>query len=255
MKFLSTRRASIAALGLMFPGASVGAQHVRLRVTSDTDDTPVPRALVVLLNDRGVWRTDDDGMVVVDAQHPGANVFTVRHIGLKPITTTLNVPARGTLAVHVIMRPAPQVLDTVAIAARATESLLSGFDQRRLYNSGGHFITWADIQAKRPRETLDLFRSVLGVQVAMVNGAPTITSTRGLGVGGSSCKPLVGFDGMVLSAAFDVNDISPDEIYGIEIYSGSATIPSQYLVLTGGSSCGLVMIWTVNGVRQSTRRG
>ena len=156
---------------------------------------------------------------------------------------------------HVILRPAPVALDTVAIAARATETVLSAFDQRRLYNVGGHFITWADIERQRPRETLDLFRNLLGVRVMMVDGAPTIVSTRGIGVAGSSCKPLVGFDGLVLSAGFDVNDITPNEIYGIEIYGGSVTIPAQNLALTGGSSCGLVMIWTVNGPRQSAKHG
>lgn len=253
---MKSRRACIAALSLLLVGAvSAAAQRVRLRVTSDTEDTPVPRALVVLLNDREVWRTDDDGILVAEALHPGANVFTIRHIGLAPITTTLDVPARGTLAVHVIMRPAPQVLDTVAVAARATEPVLSAFDQRRLYSVGGQFITWADIQVKRPRETLDLFRNVLGVQVIMVNGTPTIASTRGLGVAGASCRPLVGFDGMVLTAGFDLNDIGPDEIYGIEIYSGSATIPAQYLASAAGSKCGLIMIWTVDGARRRAKGG
>lgn len=256
MKSVSTRRACVAALGLVLLGAgSAAAQRIRLRITSDTEDTPVPRALVVLLNDREVWRADDEGLVVVEALHPGANVFTIRHIGLAPITTTLNVPERGTLAVHVIMRPAPQVLDTVAIAAHATVPVLSAFDERRLYTVGGHFITWADIERQHPHETLDLFRRVPGVQVIMVDGVPTIASTRGLGVNGRSCAPLVGFDGIVLSAGFDVNDIQPGEIYGIEIYNGSATIPAQYLVLTGRSPCGLVMIWTANGAHQSAKPG
>ena len=250
-----TRRAWIAALLLTVAGTgSAWAQQVRLRVTSDTIDTPVPNALVVSLNDRSVWHTDDEGMIIVKAVHPGPNVYTVRHIGLAPVTTTLEVPEHGTLAVHVIMGPAPQVLDTVAITARASEARISVFDQRRLYNTGGHFITWADIERQHPRETIDLFRQVLGLQVITVNGRSTIASSRGIGVAGSSCRPRVGFDGIALGSDFDVNDISPNEIYGIEIYNGAATIPGQYLASAPGGSCGLVMIWTLNGAYQSAKR-
>ncbi len=252
---LSMRRTWIEALLLLVAGAgSASAQQLRLRVTSDTVDTPVPKALVVSLNDRALWRTDDDGLIVVTTLHPGPNVFTIRHIGLAPITTTLEVPEHGTLAVHVIMHPAPQVLDTLSITARAADGRLSVFDQRRLYNSGGHFITWADIERQHPRATIDLFRQVLGLQVTNVNGEPAITSSRGIGVAGTSCRPRIGFDGIVLGSDFDVNDFSPNEIYGIEIYNGAATIPGQYLASATGGSCGLVMIWTLNGAHQSAAR-
>ena len=53
---------------------------------------------------------------------------------------------------------------------------------------------------------------------------------------------------------FDVNDIAPSEIYGIEVYSGAATIPAQYLAATSGGSCGLIMIWTSDGAQQSAKR-
>lgn len=251
MTGIPTRRAGIGALLLLVATAvSVRGQQVRLRVTSDTVDTPVPQALVVSLNDRAVWHTDDEGLIVVTAVRPGPNVFTVRHIGLAPITTTLEVPEHGTLAVHVIMHPAPQILDTVAITARTAEPRLSVFDQRRLYNTGGHFITWADIERQHPLQTIDLFRQVLGLQVTIVNGEPAITSSRGIGVAGTSCRPRLGFDGIVLGSDFHINDISPAEIYGIEIYNGAATIPGQYLASAAGASCGLVMIWTSNGAHQ-----
>lgn len=243
-----------ALLVLAVVAGTAGAQHVRFRVTSDTEDTPVPGAQVVSLNDRALQRTDDDGIVDISVVHPGANVFTVRHIGLTPITVTLQVPGKGTLAVHVIMHPAPQVLDTVSVRARARELQLSTFDRRRMDNVGGHFITWADIELRRPRVTIDLFREVPGLQVINVNGHAAVTSTRGLGVNGASCRPRVGFDGMVLSSDFDVSDILPSEIYGIEVYDGAATVPGQYLSSVAGSSCGLIMIWTLDGARQSAKR-
>ena len=249
-------RASIAALLAVAAGAATGsAQQVRFRVTSDTADTPVPRAQVVSLTDRSVWRTDDDGLILLRVSHPGPNIFTIRHLGLAPISITLEVPEHGTRAVHVIMGPAPQRLDTMSIKARAAaEPQLSAFDERRMHNAGGHFITWADIDRQQPHETLEIFRRVLGLSVRLIDAEPKIVSTRGIGTAGFSCRPGIGLDGMVFNTDFDVNDIPPSAIYGIEIYNGGSTIPSRYLVSGAQSGCGLIMIWTMDGARQSAAR-
>ncbi|HEV8496740.1 MAG TPA: TonB-dependent receptor plug domain-containing protein [Gemmatimonadaceae bacterium] len=250
----SHRALFLAAPLFVVAGAtSAWAQQVRFRVTSDTLDTPVPKAQIVSLNDRAVWRTNDDGIILLTASHSGANVFSIRHLGLAPISVTIDVPEHGTRAVHVIMDPAPQRLDTVSIKERALEPQLSAFDERRTHNPGGHFITWSDIERQQPRETLDLFRRVLGLQVRMINAEPQIVSTRGIGTAGFSCRPGVGLDGMVFTSDFDVNDIPPSAIYGVEIYNGGSTIPSKYLASAAQSTCGLIMIWTMDGARHSSR--
>jgi hypothetical protein len=252
--------ASQIAKALLLLGVATGnawGQYVRFRVTNDADDAPVPKAQIISLSDRAIWRTDDAGIIVLAVLHPGPNVFSIRHLGLAPITTTLNVRDNDTLKVHVVMTPAAQVLDPVDIKARASAEMpLSVFDERRLHNAGGHFITWADIQRRQPFETLDLFRGVLGVRVVRpAIGDAIVESSRGVGVMGGSCPLRVGLDGMVLGSTrdFNVNDISPREIYGIEIYSGAATIPGQYLASAVGASCGLIMIWTADGARQNAK--
>ncbi len=243
--------------------APASAQQVRLRVTSDTEDTPVAKAMVLSLNDRDVWQTDDDGVLFVTVRHPGPNVFTIRHIGLAPITMTVDVPESGTRAVHVVMNPPPRLLDPVDINALGSTPQLSVFDDRRLHNSGGHFITWQDIARENPHATIDLFRNMLGLRVTVpATGAAFITSSRGTGLTGTTCRPRVGLDGVVIgqtaspgseTGAFDVNAIAPGEIYGIEIYDGGATIPGQYLTGVAGGSCGLIMIWTLNASHQRTK--
>ena len=252
-------RHHIALLFMVVGARNASAQYVRLRVTNDADDAPVQKAQIISLSDRALWRTDDAGIMVVTALHPGPNVFTIRHLGFAPITTTLNVREHDTLKVHVVMSPAAQVLDPVDVNARATaEKPLSAFDDRRLHNAGGHFITWEDIQRRQPHETVDLFMTVLGVRVikAPPYYDPVIESSRGVGLMGASCPLRVGLDGMVFGNTkdFDVNDIAPSEIYGIEVYSGAATIPAQYLAATSGGSCGLIMIWTSDGAQQSAKR-
>jgi hypothetical protein len=259
MNGVRTRRVCLGALQLLLAGtASARAQYVRLRVTNDAaDDAPVPRAQVILLNDRSAWQTDDQGVIVLRPQHPGANIFTIRHLGLAPITTTLNVREHDTLKVHIVMNSAPQLLDTVSIRALAsTSKSLSPFDERKLHNAGGHFITWIDIQHQRPVETSDLFRRVLGLRVIRSGFGTMIEATRGGGAAFRPCLPRVGFDGMVFGTTrdFNVDDIAPSEIHGIEIYNGAASVPGQFMTATAGGACGLIMIWTADGARQSTRQ-
>src|SRR5438093_4803074 len=45
-------------------------------------------------------------------------------------------------------------------------------------------------------------------------------------------------------APVGVDDITPADIYGIEVYRGPATVPRELLSLDASTSCGLVMIWT-----------
>ena len=54
----------------------------------------------------------------------------------------------------------------------------------------------------------------------------------------------VGVDGHLKEWGFSVDDITPADIYGIEVYSGPATVPRELLSLDASTSCGLVMIWT-----------
>ncbi len=252
-----TQRTWIQAfLLLAVAGGGARAQQVRLRVTGDTIDTPVSNALVISLTDRAVWRTDDDGILTVRPLHPGPNVFTIRRLGLAPVTITLDVPEHGTRAVHVIMNPAPQVLDPVNVNAQTVAPKLSAFDENKLHNVGGHFITWADIEQRHALRTTDLFRNVLGFQVNVSpTGQESVTSTRGISADFGLCSPYIGLDGMVFQGGLGLNDIAPSEIYGIEAYSGVSTIPAQYMGAAGQSPCGLIMIWTQSGAQLSAKRG
>jgi hypothetical protein len=246
---------------LVFAAGSAAAQHVRVRVTHDVDEAPIPNAVISLLNDGKSVRAGDEGVIVVAVAHAGPNVFTIRRLGYRPITTTLDVPAHDTLKVHVIMSAAPAALDTVSVTARSMASQFSTFEARRLRNSGGHFITREQIDSQRPKETLDLLRSMPGFRVVRPsNGYPLLESTRGktspgamgmLGTelqGSVPCHPRIGVDGIVYGVDSPVDDISPSEIYGIEIYPGAATLPPEYITgVAVGGSCGLIMIWTRTG--------
>jgi hypothetical protein len=245
-----------AAIGCVLAVAQrATAQSVRFRVTDDIDEAPIPSALVTLLTDRALWHADESGVLVVHVEHAGPNVFTIRRIGFEPVTTTLDVPEHDMLKVHVVMHHAAQQLDTVSVAAAEVQEQISTFDRRRMNSIGGRFITLADIEHKQPFVTLDLLKNQLGLRVVQPpNGDAVILSSRTQGLLGAACPVRIGVDGAVFGTSFDVNDIAPKEIYGIEIYAGAATIPVEYLSAASSSNCGLIMIWTFGGAQQSVKR-
>lgn len=249
----------LVAIGWVLLGVTAlpraSAQTVRFRVTDDIDEAPVPSALVTLLTDRALWHADASGVLIVHPQHAGPNVFTIRRIGYQPVTTTLEVPEHDMLKVHVVMHHAAQALDTVNVSAPGVQEQISIFDRRRATSIGGRFITLADIERRNPYETLDLFKNQLGLRVVQpTNGDAVILSARTQGLMGAACRMRIGVDGAVFGTEFDVNDIGPKEIYGIEIYAGPSTIPAEYLSAAANSNCGLIMIWTFGGAQQSTKR-
>jgi hypothetical protein len=46
---------------------------------------------------------------------------------------------------------------------------------------------------------------------------------------------------------FSVDEIRPEDIMGIEIYQGAATMPAEFSSVQHDAPCGLVMIWTKVG--------
>lgn len=76
-------------------------------------------------------------------------------------------------------------------------------------------------------------------------------SSRGIvDFGGTSICPLrVMVDGVMMGSSIDIPfDITqlppPDQIRGIEVFAGPASIPVQYGGSGAGKWCGLIAVWT-----------
>jgi hypothetical protein len=53
----------------------------------------------------------------------------------------------------------------------------------------------------------------------------------------------LGVDGE-LRYGFNLDTLAPEDIHGIEVYPGPATVPAEFASMRGTSRCGLVMGWT-----------
>src|SRR5690606_18296194 len=116
----------------------------------------------------------------------------------------------------------------------------NGFFERR--GSGfGTFMTRQEIVAMRPRFMSDVLRRVAGIN--LVNspyGGSSRASMRGAKTL-ASCPIQYYVDG-AMTGMFNIDEVRPEDVEGLEIYRGAATIPPSFN--KGSAMCGVIVIWT-----------
>lgn len=196
--------------------------------------------------------SDEQGAFAVDVSARGPLTLHVTRLGYDSASIVVDSPS-STNSILVELRRSAQMLDTVAVATRATSwsPKVEGFERRLARANGGAFYTRDDIERRRPIVVSDLVRRTPGVRVVDSMGVRLFASARGNklvdgphGRRSVPCIMRVGVDGRVMEWGFAADQIAPTEIYGIEVYSGPATIPREYASQIIDGFCGLVMIWT-----------
>lgn len=186
--------------------------------------------------------------------------------------------ARAAAAQTVVADSAPKTttLDTMRILAVSRDANMRGFEERRRA-SIGRYITAADVERKKPVVTSDLFNTVPGLRLdrSTIGVGPTLIRMRATHSPFTNeatewCAPGIYVDGAYrndLNADDVDNIVNPNEIGGIEVYSGTF-IPVQFSTGMGGvgrrldpentvQPCGSIVIWTKprpSTVRSSWRR-
>ena len=187
-------------------------------------------------NDRGEWTLDNAA--------PGTRSLEIRAVGYYPDRRSVDVVA-NVEPIHVSMRTMKSVLDTVRIVeARLSNKNFAEFE-RRQRSGAGNYITMADIERRNPFTISDIFKFTPGVRVQSIRGAPRVY-VRGLV--SNWCAPEVFVDGLDVGP-IDGGEldtfVNPNEIAGVEIYSGT-TVPFQFISMRGSGRdrCGAIVIWT-----------
>lgn len=186
--------------------------------------------------------TGESGTFTFAAVRAGTASLQVRRLGFAPATFDVAVPAGGTvpvtLTVHEVARELPAVLVRASRKHRYT-GYLAGFYERR-DRGFGYFLTADEITRTDPRQLTDALRTIPGLSVSY--GPHGFTHVR---LRGNTCWPVVVLDGMpAVAAEFDLDNIPPEDVAGIEIYSGPATVPAEFVVPFGPTACGTIAIWT-----------
>lgn len=229
---------------------------VSLLVIDDATDAALPDVRISIVGQGAEGVTDARGRFLYPVTRPSKVVFIFRRLGYNPGTLSVDVAAADTERVTFAMTAAPQTLATVAVkdTLNSASPFLSGFD-RRLANHAGaaSYITRNEIEKRKPSLTTDLLRRVSSLTIVDSSGTLMAVSRRiqkpiirtgGVVMDLANCPMQVAVDGQLREWGFAVNSIAPEEIHGIEIYPGPASIPAEFASMRRDANCGLIMIWT-----------
>lgn len=210
-------------------------------------------ALVRGRDERHTARSDSAGATVFAEVEAGLWSLTVRRLGLRPISTLIRL-APGRNAFTVQASPAALLLSGVRVVGDVPYSArLDDFERRRLSGAASATVTRAEIDRLDPPKLSRMLRGMNGLRIGDSAGYTVAISTRGakptrntVGVGFAlvQCVMRVVVDGTVMPALFNIDEIVPRDVHGIEVYYGPSRMPPELAGLRNDNWCGVVAIWT-----------
>lgn len=229
------------------PLSGVAAQGRIAGLVRDSSGAGIVGAQVTVAGSDLRAESDAAGKFLLAGVPAGPTTLLVRRLGFRPASVALVARSDSTVPAIATVVPTAQALNAVVVRARHPSrytGYLAGFYERR-DRGFGRFISGDDILKRDPVQLTDMLRSVPGIHVS----SPGIGDAS-VRIRSNTCAPLVWIDGMAASAAeFDLDALAPMSIAGIEIYSGIASVPGEFTIPFGRTSCGTILIWSRQGER------
>jgi hypothetical protein len=185
--------------------------------------------------------TDASGSFTLLQTPSGKVDVYVRRLGFRPESTEVLVQSGAIARTTLRLMPLPVRLATVEVVRKSEpyDSRLAGF-KARMQRSAGRFVTRDQLDQMSSARFVDALRSLPGVQLRALGGGGTTIVLRG-----SRCPALVFIDGFPADAGvMDLDMIDLSGVEGIEIYSGAATVPSEFMAARETHGCGVIAIWS-----------
>ncbi|MEN8145569.1 MAG: TonB-dependent receptor [Gemmatimonadota bacterium] len=208
-------------------------------VYSGGSGTPLEGAQVIMLGSGRGAVTDASGYFRLEDVDSGTDSVEVRYLGYERNHEVVDILGQRLTQVVFLLTPSALELAelTVEVEPLRAAGKLARFEERR--NRGfGHFLGPLDIERIAPQRTADVLRRIPGIIVSSVRfGRSNIRIGRGL----SSCNPFVYLDGIPMPA-FEFDDVSPQDLMAVEVYSGVASAPAEFSSRNNG--CGVIAVWT-----------
>jgi len=231
-------------------------------VVMDTNLVPLAGAEVSILRTTLRLTTQAGGRFRVNAVPSGQYLLIVKRIGYRPASQVIDVPELDTVRLsYTLERAVVSELDTIRVMAKSQSKRMDAFDARRKAGMG-EFMSVDEINKRNSVYATELVRKFQSVNVQLVQSSkgaqqkhypvsrratgslsamPTALGEEPIPAG--VCVLTVFVDDVMMPTPFDLDLLpSPRDLQGIEVYSGSATIPPQYNGLNRG--CGVMLVWT-----------
>lgn len=268
-------RSAVVAICMAAAAAEAGAQQPStaasgsrlLGVVLDSAQRPLAGTHVSVLGTSIEAVSDSDGVFRLLGVPPGLQVVELRHLGYRVLTLPLEFTNGLELMTRQRMHPTAVELGPVVVKAAASPLSpgLQGFDARRRLGRG-QFVTREEFELYAPSDVETVLRRFHSLQVIPSADGPIVVSARGMIVKdsrNSACTMQLGLDGQLMPANFTIDEVSIEDVQGIEVYAGPATVPPQFVRIgqdqmpgqtdkaraptytpQTDTQCGLVMFWT-----------
>jgi hypothetical protein len=204
--------------------------------------------------------TDSLGRFFIAGIASGAHLVSVRKVGFGPLSERLSFGERETVEADLLMAPtsAQSLPDANVVTTVSPSGKLAEFEERRIANKGGRFLTQVDMEKRKGGTMSDALRQLPGIAFqragnsqgnyvvtgrAALPGKALMTTTR------QACFAAVMVDGVFVYGAgsagepnFDIDTMNPANIAGVEYYVGAGSMPLKYNAAR--TTCGLLVLWT-----------
>jgi hypothetical protein len=251
--------------------ASIGAAARRSALVEvavfNLAGAPVPEVTVDVQPPTGPTRTvvtGATGRALIPEIAPGVLKLRARRVGFKEGQVAVTVEGgRNTVPIILGQNAAP-ALDTMrVVGGRKTVDRLDGFETRRLNRQATRSYTREDIVKRNPTAMWQMITNVPALKI-VDSGMVTAQSTRSVastpngqmtasGVKDnwvSACYFAVMVDGQMLTPSGNDKAVDlrllppPEEVHGLEVFSGPSSIPPQFGGVGVDKWCGLIAVWT-----------
>ncbi len=205
---------------------------------------PLAGARVSVAGTDVVGTTSPNGAFALGGLPAGTHSLEVRAIGYAPTRLAVNLARTRPATVAVTVNERVNTLESVVVQADRTklQKDFTGFSERARRGGFGRYITEEDMRRRSAFAVTDVLRTVPGLRVVPTGGFGSAVLGRG------NCTPDIFIDGTrVLDGSAQLDQlIQPQDVGGIEVYPGGTGAPAQ-LQSPGGSSCGVVAVWSKRG--------
>ena len=217
----------------------LGAVDGMIRDDSGTLMTDVEVDLVSV----GIVRTDSLGRFHFGGLNSGVFLLRARRLGWSAPLTQVTVESGFRTTCDVVMRQVQQ-LPGITVSASGGGADRGGF-ARRSAGGRGTFITEEQITARHAPTTAVLLETLPGVAVFVdkrTTGALIAVDRGANTLQGTPCKGVAVFvDGTEVMEEFNMAQISPSDLQGVEFYRGAGTTPPELRSLR--TICGTLAFW------------
>jgi hypothetical protein len=245
-------------------------------VVTDTALAPLAGATVSILGSTIRVVTGDNGRFRISELRAGQHILVAQRLGFEPTTARVDVAAADTEHIAFSLERISIALDTVVVAAQTVPPRFAEFETRRLNHEATASFNRDDILKVNPVDTWQMLSRVPALKLIPngPNGGLWAVSTRAMKVDGTTlqsvpCYMSVMIDGVMMGGdpaptallkskgaaaptppqqtdgTFNMMNLPPpDQIHGIEVFGGPASIPPQYNGAANNKMCGLIVIWT-----------